>query len=137
MKELRTLLERFANNTSMDIIFDAVDVLVADAQNDQALGNWFSSVDAYIRKVRHRHMKIDDSDYMRIFRCFSNLATCWSQIVTAKLIAYASLGEHSTMTSTAPNLTICSVVLEVGSALWAKTLYVFVLLCPESNSLIF
>ncbi|EDR16148.1 uncharacterized protein LACBIDRAFT_187323 [Laccaria bicolor S238N-H82] len=51
VKELRTLLERFANNTSMDVIFDAIDVLVDDARHDQALGDWFRSVDAYIRKV--------------------------------------------------------------------------------------
>ena len=37
MKELRTLLERFANNTSMDVIFNAIDVLVDDARHDQAL----------------------------------------------------------------------------------------------------
>jgi hypothetical protein len=55
VKELRTLLERFANNTSMDIFFDAIDVLVDDARHDQALSDWFRSVDAYIRKVCRTH----------------------------------------------------------------------------------
>lgn len=63
MKELRTLLERFANNTSMDIIFNAIDVLVDDARHDQALGDWFRSVDAYIRKVCQFYVEpISNSD---------------------------------------------------------------------------
>lgn len=123
MKELRTLLERFANNTSMDVIFNAIDVLVDDARHDQALGDWFRSVDAYIRKVCQLYVEsIINSDYMRVFRCFLSLATCWSQIVTPRLIGCANLGEYSTTTSTALTLTICSIVLETGSALWAKTL---------------
>ncbi|PSS29844.1 hypothetical protein PHLCEN_2v2659 [Hermanssonia centrifuga] len=49
--ELRTLLERFANGMSMDVIGDAMHDLWQDAQNDEDLRNWFRSVDAYIRKV--------------------------------------------------------------------------------------
>ena len=107
----------------MDIIFNAIDVLVDDARHDQALGDWFRSVDAYIRKVCQLYVDpIINNDYMRVFRCFLSLATCWSQIVTLRLIGYANLGEYSTTTSTALTLTICSIVLETGSALWAKTL---------------
>jgi hypothetical protein len=50
-RELRTLLERFANGASLDIVLDAVDVIINDARHDEALREWFSAVDAYIRKV--------------------------------------------------------------------------------------
>ncbi|EPQ50351.1 hypothetical protein GLOTRDRAFT_141540 [Gloeophyllum trabeum ATCC 11539] len=49
--ELRTLLERFANNQSMDSIIDAVNALIEDARNDQELREWFQRVDTYVRKV--------------------------------------------------------------------------------------
>jgi hypothetical protein len=49
--ELRTLLERFANGTSFDTVTDAVDALIDDASRDQALKDWFITLDAYIRKV--------------------------------------------------------------------------------------
>ncbi|KIM39008.1 hypothetical protein M413DRAFT_447366 [Hebeloma cylindrosporum] len=49
--ELRTLLERFANNISMDIIFDAANVLIDDSRRDPDLREWFKAVDHYIRKV--------------------------------------------------------------------------------------
>lgn len=35
--ELRTLLERFANNASAQPIFDAIDQIYQDAQNDESL----------------------------------------------------------------------------------------------------
>lgn len=50
-RELRTLLERFANGMSLDIVLDAVDAIIDDARRDDALREWFSAVDAYIRKV--------------------------------------------------------------------------------------
>ncbi|TFK24361.1 hypothetical protein FA15DRAFT_680768 [Coprinopsis marcescibilis] len=49
--ELRTLLERFANNTSMDMIFDAIDVVVDDTRRDEELRGWFKAVDAWMRRV--------------------------------------------------------------------------------------
>ncbi|KAF8632724.1 hypothetical protein AX15_001721 [Amanita polypyramis BW_CC] len=49
--ELRTLLERFANNTSFDIVIDAIDALIDDAQRDEQLRAWFQRVDTYLRKV--------------------------------------------------------------------------------------
>ncbi|KAF7965517.1 hypothetical protein HWV62_43076, partial [Athelia sp. TMB] len=48
--ELRTLLERFANGQSMDIIFDAANALIEDTKHDEGLREWFSNVDAYVRK---------------------------------------------------------------------------------------
>ena len=50
--ELRTLLERFANGKSMDIVVDAGHALIDDAQRDPELRDWFKKVNAYIHKVR-------------------------------------------------------------------------------------
>ncbi|KAF8956220.1 hypothetical protein BDZ97DRAFT_1852748 [Flammula alnicola] len=51
ISELRTLLERFANGTSTDIIGDAITALIDDSRRDEGLRDWFRSVDLYIRKV--------------------------------------------------------------------------------------
>jgi hypothetical protein len=51
MKELRTLLERFANGKDMSIMFDAVNALIDDARRDPELREWFKQADAYIRRV--------------------------------------------------------------------------------------
>ncbi|KAK6533430.1 hypothetical protein TWF694_002369 [Orbilia ellipsospora] len=47
---LRTILERFANNTSADDLFDAINDVYGDADQDPQLKNWFKEVDVYIRK---------------------------------------------------------------------------------------
>jgi hypothetical protein len=47
---LKTLLERFANGTSADDFFDALNQIYRDADNDKELRDWFSSVDTYIRR---------------------------------------------------------------------------------------
>jgi hypothetical protein len=52
-RELRTLLERFANGASMDSIWNAINALIEDSKHDQELREWFTRVDAYIRKVRY------------------------------------------------------------------------------------
>ena len=49
--ELRTLLERFANGQSMDIIFDAANALIDDANKDEELRQWFKNLNAYVHKV--------------------------------------------------------------------------------------
>lgn len=49
--ELRTLLERFANDSSIDPIFDAINALYDDASRDEELRAWFRNVDTYSRKV--------------------------------------------------------------------------------------
>jgi hypothetical protein len=51
MSELRTLLERFANNRSMSGIFDASNALIDDARRDDEFRNWFHRLNTYIRKV--------------------------------------------------------------------------------------
>jgi hypothetical protein len=47
---LKTLLERFANGTSADDFFDALNQIYRDADNDKELRDWFSNVDTYIRR---------------------------------------------------------------------------------------
>lgn len=47
--EFKTLLERFANGQSMDPIFDAVNALYTDADNDPELRQWFTSLSHYVR----------------------------------------------------------------------------------------
>lgn len=49
--QIRTLLERFANGQSLDVIFSAIDNLIRDAGSDEEFRAWFRSVDAYVRKV--------------------------------------------------------------------------------------
>ena len=49
--QIRTLLERFADGKSMDIIIDAINDLIDDAKHDEEFRQWFQSVDAYSRKV--------------------------------------------------------------------------------------
>lgn len=57
--ELRTLLERFANNTSLDLVIDAIDALIDDANRDEHLRSWFKDVDTYARKVWYKHFERD------------------------------------------------------------------------------
>ncbi|KAI0279401.1 hypothetical protein BGY98DRAFT_968754 [Russula aff. rugulosa BPL654] len=49
--QIRTLLERFANGKSMDIIIEPINQLIDDAKNDEEFRQWFQSVDAYTRKL--------------------------------------------------------------------------------------
>ncbi|KAG8738026.1 hypothetical protein FRC10_007389 [Ceratobasidium sp. 414] len=50
-RELRTLLERFANGRSMDPIFDATGKLWDAAQSDGDLKAWFQKLNDYVRRV--------------------------------------------------------------------------------------
>lgn len=47
---LKTLLERFANSTSFDDLFDSINQIYVDADKDPELKGWFKSIDAFIRK---------------------------------------------------------------------------------------
>jgi hypothetical protein len=47
---LKTLLERFANGTSSDDFFDALNQIYRDADNDKELRDWFSNINTYIRR---------------------------------------------------------------------------------------
>lgn len=48
--DLRTLIERFANSTSADDLFESINNIYRDAEKDPELKKWFQSVDKYIRK---------------------------------------------------------------------------------------
>jgi hypothetical protein len=48
---VKTLIERFANGTSSDDLFDSINQIYRDADNDPELKGWFRKVDAYIRKA--------------------------------------------------------------------------------------
>lgn len=50
-RELKTLLERFANGQNMHQIKDAIDALYDDANRDEEMRNWFKQVNQYSRKV--------------------------------------------------------------------------------------
>ncbi|KIW03775.1 uncharacterized protein PV09_05078 [Verruconis gallopava] len=49
--DLKTLIERFANGTSSDDLFDAINQIYRDADQDSELKGWFKKMDAYIRRV--------------------------------------------------------------------------------------
>lgn len=46
----RTLIERFANCTSAEDVFDSLRKIAEDTRNDSRLRDWFKNVDTYIRK---------------------------------------------------------------------------------------
>lgn len=48
--KLQTLIERFANWTSTDDLFDSINMIYRDADQDPELKGWFRKVDTYIRK---------------------------------------------------------------------------------------
>ena len=46
----KTLIERFANGTSTNNFFDAINKIYRDADRDPELKSWFKQIDAYVRK---------------------------------------------------------------------------------------
>ncbi|KAJ5125534.1 hypothetical protein N7448_004854 [Penicillium atrosanguineum] len=48
---LRTLIERFANNTSLSNFFESLNNIYRDADQDPELRGWFSSMDTFIRRA--------------------------------------------------------------------------------------
>ncbi|KAL9113147.1 MAG: hypothetical protein Q9227_002759 [Pyrenula ochraceoflavens] len=48
--DLKTLIERFANSTSTEDLFDSINTIYRDADKDPELKKWFKSVDGYVRK---------------------------------------------------------------------------------------
>ncbi|KAF3930580.1 hypothetical protein ABW19_dt0204060 [Dactylella cylindrospora] len=49
-KLLRTVIERFANNTSSEDLFESINDIYKDADKDPQLKDWFKDVDGYIRR---------------------------------------------------------------------------------------
>ncbi|ETS01587.1 hypothetical protein M419DRAFT_141605 [Trichoderma reesei RUT C-30] len=49
-EDLRTLIERFANGTSTEDLWQSISQIYRDADRDQELRDWFKQVDTYIRR---------------------------------------------------------------------------------------
>jgi Family of unknown function (DUF5923) len=45
----KTLIERFANSTSTDDLFDSLNTIYRDADQDPRLKDWFRGVNTYTR----------------------------------------------------------------------------------------
>ncbi|KAK2799520.1 hypothetical protein FQN51_006834 [Onygenales sp. PD_10] len=59
---LKTIMERFANNTSSDDLFDYIKDFYDAADNDPRLRDWFSSVNSFTRKcLREQGYVLEDS----------------------------------------------------------------------------
>ena len=50
LTKFKTLIERFANSTSLDDLFDSLNNIYRDADQDPELKNWFKRLDKYIRR---------------------------------------------------------------------------------------
>lgn len=50
LTDLKTLLERFANSTSFDDLFESINQIYKDADQDPELKNFFKSADRFIRR---------------------------------------------------------------------------------------
>lgn len=126
MAELRTLLERFANYKSLDIIIDAINALVDDTRRDQGLSEWFQSVDTYIRKVSSPlcyYVYALISFYNR----FSSTLGLYSSLhAMMKEIVCARPANIFMMINTATISTTCSTALVVGLKLWVKIRYDYI-----------
>ncbi|OLN83716.1 Uncharacterized protein C32A11.02c 2 [Colletotrichum chlorophyti] len=48
--DLRTLIERFANGTSMEDLFASINQIYRDADNDRELKDWFKAMNQYVRR---------------------------------------------------------------------------------------
>jgi len=62
LTDLKTLLERFANSTSFDDLFDAINQIYRDADKDPELKGWFKDMDKYIRRcLQEQGYILDDA----------------------------------------------------------------------------
>ncbi|KAE8387870.1 hypothetical protein BDV23DRAFT_160112 [Aspergillus alliaceus] len=64
-KNLRVLIERFANSTSMDDLFDSLENIYRDADRDPELKGWFKNMDTFIRKSLQEQGYITQDDWDR------------------------------------------------------------------------
>ncbi|KAF2773116.1 hypothetical protein EJ03DRAFT_286851 [Teratosphaeria nubilosa] len=60
--DLKTLLERFANSTSFDDLFDSVNQIYRDSDDDPELKGWFRDIDRYIRRCLQEQGYILEDD---------------------------------------------------------------------------
>lgn len=70
-EDLKTLLERFANGTSSDDLWEAINVIYSDADRDPELKDWFKAMDKYIRRcLKEEGYILDDQsnqDWNRLY----------------------------------------------------------------------
>lgn len=70
-EDLKTLLERFANGTSSDDLFESINAIYADADKDPELKDWFKSMDKYVRRcLKEEGYILDDQstqDWNRLY----------------------------------------------------------------------
>lgn len=50
LRDVETLIERFANNTSSDDLWSSINQIYRDADRDPELKSWFKQIDSYVRK---------------------------------------------------------------------------------------
>ncbi|KAF6811830.1 hypothetical protein CMUS01_13189 [Colletotrichum musicola] len=60
--DLKTLIERFANGTSTDDLFDSINQIYRDADQDRELKDWFKAMDRYVRRCLLEQGYILDED---------------------------------------------------------------------------
>ncbi|KAF7588129.1 hypothetical protein BBP40_006129 [Aspergillus hancockii] len=64
-KHLRVLIERFANSTSLDDLFDSLENIYRDADKDPELKGWFKNIDTFVRKSLQEQGYIMQEDWNR------------------------------------------------------------------------
>ncbi|KAJ1715563.1 hypothetical protein AFLA70_203g002011 [Aspergillus flavus AF70] len=64
-KNLRVLIERFANSTSLDDLFDSLENIYRDADRDPELKGWFKNMDTFIRKSLQEQGYVMQEDWDR------------------------------------------------------------------------
>lgn len=63
--QLKTLIERFANYTSLDDLIDSINGIYRDADRDPELKSWFRRMDSYIRRClkTQGYILTEDADH--------------------------------------------------------------------------
>ena len=63
--DLKTLIERFANGTSTDDLWESINTIYEDADKDPELKNWFKAMNQYIRRCLQLQGYILDDESTR------------------------------------------------------------------------
>ena len=125
MSELRTLLERFVNGKSMNIIFDTAHTLIDDTNMDEELRAWFKDLNSYVRKVYCLPSSPPSSPHINslhaITRSSYKQVTSSNQTATPTATKSATPAADSTTGNTNPTSTTSSSLSGTGSKLCART----------------
>lgn len=64
LTDIKTLIERFANGTSSDDLWDSINQIYKDADADPELKNWFKELDTFFRKClkEQGYVMLDDAN---------------------------------------------------------------------------